>query len=465
MLCPRLLYPQSEEVERDKNGERKQLMKKRIKPRGYQVKAAEVATTSRKKRILIVSPGASGKSVMIALCVKVLRALKQKKRILIVTHRREIIEHLKRTLHILGEKPAIIMGADTTEPGDVTVASIESLLTRGLPKADVLIIDEAHRTAAASYKKLIAAFSDKRVIGFSATPYRLDGKPLDEFETMYEAITVEECIKKGWIVAPTCYNGEAAFLPEVRTSGSEYSPKQLQQMVTKDGLIGSVVRTAKKRLEKRQAVLFAVSVPHSQALTAKLNEAGIKAVHVDGAMPTEERKKNIYDFEAGKYQVICNCMLLTEGWDMPECDAVILCRPTLSLSLYLQMIYRCMRAGGRFPAIVLDHTWAVALFGLPDRDRKWSLDCGEQRQGTSTSIGVRICKSCEYINDKEDDECIQCGEDLKTEYNRVMVPWERAAFELRSVVYSKVKEIAERKGHDKQWIEAMLAKPDVAALL
>ena len=444
----------------------------RLQRRAYQERAARDAYSSTRRKVLVVSPGGSGKTIIIARIVQLAR--KQKKTVLIISHRREIVVQTKKLLARLKEKPAILMSTETTANGPmpVTIASVATIMSRGIPEADVLIIDECHRSAAKTYLKVVRRFDrdKKRIIGLSATPHRLDGQAMGNiFDRMIEAAKPSDLLGK-YIAKPIMVSGDPKQLPELDKTdwktGKDYNTVDLAALVTKDGLIGDIVHEAKKRLGRRRAILFAVSVKHSKLLTKRLKMAGFKAVHVDGGMKTADRDKIRDDFEKGKYQILCNCELLNEGWDMPTCDAVIMCRPTRSETLYLQQAARCMRTGGKYKRpLIQDHAWMYASFGDPDKDRDWSLK-GTGLLPPKKFNPISMCPKG-HLNPASATKCRVCGVKLSKKH-RVLVPFERLAMRMKRMTKKRIAELkawAEENGKGPAWLKEELAKPSVTAFV
>jgi superfamily II DNA or RNA helicase len=443
----------------------------KIQKRKYQIDATDAAYNAQRK-VFVVSPGGSGKTIMIALLVKKARA--EKKRVLVVSHRREIVTQTRTVLRALGEEPAILLGSDSTDiNGSKTIiASVATLSSRGFPTSDTLIIDEAHRALAPTYRKLVQYFDEKgkRVIGFSATPTRIDGQALSNvFDHMIEAAKPSQLIGK-YIIAPTVYSGDPRYLPDVaQLKGTkEYQVKDLTSEVMKQGLLGNLVTNVKSRLGNRQGILFAVSIIHSKECQRRLRRAGYKVAHVDSEMPEHERDDIIERFKRGEFQILCNCMLLNEGWDMPECDAVIMCRPTRSLSLYLQQCARCMRPGGKFEPVIIDMSWNFAKFLRPEDDRDWSLDGGGLIPDRSAP-GMKVCHNeveegetgemveCGVVNAPDAEVCKRCGGDLKR--HRILIPGERGKRHLKRMTAQRIKEIekwAAANGKSPAWAKKVI---------
>ncbi len=429
--------------------------------RAYQVKASKEAYESSASSLLVVAPGGSGKTVIAAQITR--RARRDRKKVLIVSHRREIIHQTVGVLRARGERPSVIMGDETSERVNSTVvASIDTLTRRKwYPAADVVIVDEAHRAAAASYARLIDHYKQEgaKVIGLSATPYRLDGRSLlPVFEEMYEAAKPSELLGK-YIMKPRVFSAPPEHLPDLvglRTAGGDFRIDDLVRLVNKKGLIASIVSTAKKHLQGRLAVAFCCSIPHSRRVAAELNEAGIAARHLDGGASPKERDELLNDLRKKRIRVATCCMVLSEGWDLPECGAVIMARPTRSLSLYIQMANRCVRMGSRRP-LILDHACNTVMHGFSWTDREWSLK-GRALSDPKAAPLLKVCPLCGCVNHLGVTVCEVCGGEMKVK--RIISPKERRELELaewskreKGLRRKKILEFAEEKGLGKDWVE------------
>ena len=161
----------------------------------------------------------------------------------------------------------------------------------------------------------------------------------------------------------------------------------------------------------KRAVVFCVSIKHSQHVVDQFNRSGIKSVHIDGKTKIENRDKAIEDFKKGIIKVLSNVDLFGEGFDLPALDAVILLRPTKSLGLYLQQVGRSLRPfDGKKEAIILDHVGNCQEHGLPDDDRNWTLEQGKSKnKKDKNQISVRICIKCFNAQRSTFDKCQSCG--------------------------------------------------------
>ena len=196
----------------------------------------------------------------------------------------------------------------------------------------------------------------------------------------------------------------------VATAGGDFKRDDLAKVMDKPAIVGDAVAHYNRLAPGKRAIAFAVSVDHSKHIAAQFNAAGIAAAHVDGSMDSSTRDVIVDDFAAGRLQVLSNADLFGEGFDVPAVEAVILLRPTQSLSLHLQQIGRALRpAPGKPHAIILDHAGNAMRHGLPDDDREWTLeDRKKRKRGEKSEVPVKQCPECYRVHTPA-PECPQCG--------------------------------------------------------
>jgi DNA repair protein RadD len=333
------------------------------------------------RKILIVAPTGSGKTVIVSAIIH-----GADRRALVVAHRREIVNQTSAKLTAFDVHHGIIQAGDENKLrplARVQVASIQTLHARAIraetmlmPLADLIIIDEAHHACARTYKAVIERYPNAIVLGLTATPCRGDGRGLGGiFTTMLQCPQVAELIDAGHLVKSRVYAPVDPDLQGVQTRSGDYVESQLEERMNHDNLVGDIVTHWLKYGERRRTVAFACGVGHSVHITNEFQLAGIRAEHLDGATPKPERDALLARLASGETEVVCNCMVLTEGWDMPEVGCAILARPTKKMGLFRQMIGRVLRpADGKADAIILDHSGAVFRHGMPEDRVDWTLD-------------------------------------------------------------------------------------------
>lgn len=385
-----------------------------VQLRRYQLDAIEEVfrlIAAGERRILVVSPTGSGKTVIIAEIIRRLKAQHQK--VLFLDHRREITTQTVDKLRVVGVTPGVIQRGFPRSPlNPVQVASIQSLsswLNRAsmeLPDADVICIDEAHHTPARSYRNLLKQYPDAILVGLTATPCRADGRGLGgDYDVMVECPDVPELIAHDppYLVPCRVYSSPPPDLKGVRTTAGDFNRQQLASRVDTPKLVADVVSTWFKHAEGRPTIVYATSVGHSVHLRDRFIEAGITCEHVDGKTPIDEREEALARFRSGAVKIICNCGVFTEGTDLPDTGCIVLARPTKSLGLYRQMVGRGFRpAPGKTHVIILDHGDHIHRLGMPDDRMEWELHA-DRLAARNTDQAKREAAGTRIV------ECSQCG--------------------------------------------------------
>jgi superfamily II DNA or RNA helicase len=339
----------------------------------------EVAQGQRK--ILMVAPTGAGKTVIASAIIK-----RGARRALVVAHRREIVNQTSDKLTAFGVHHGVIQAGDEDKlrpMASVQVASIQTLHARAIrstampmPPADLLIIDEAHHACAPTYRAVLEQYPEAIVLGLTATPCRGDGRGLGGiFTTMIQCPQIAELIDNGYLVKTRVYAPVDPDLRGVQTRQGDYVESQLAERMDREKLVGDIVTHWLKYSDGRRTVAFACNVGHSVHICDEFVRAGIRAEHLDGETSIGDRAAILARLESGETRVVCNCMVLTEGFDMPDIGCCILARPTKKMGLFRQMVGRVLRpAGGKPDAIVLDHSGAVFRHGLPEDYVVWTLE-------------------------------------------------------------------------------------------
>jgi DNA repair protein RadD len=352
--------------------------------RPYQVEIIDkvrVAIAGGHRRVLMVLPTGGGKMVLSAAIIG--SAVGKGKRALFLAHRRELIQQSSQKLYAVGVDHGIIQAGFPIRPdAPVQVASVQTLYARAvrsstmdMPDADVVICDEAHHGRARSYQRIFERFPDAVVVGMTATPCRGDGRGLGSiFDVIVEGPSVADLVRDGYLVASRVYAPSIPDLDGVKVERGDYVEKQLEAKVNTDALVGDVILHWFKLADRRPTVVFAVGVAHSVHLRDEFRKAGVSAEHIDGNTPVEERDHILAQLAKGAVEVVCNCAVLTEGWDSPQVSCIVLARPTKSVGLYRQMVGRVLRpAPGKLNCTVLDHAGAVFEHGFVDEPIEWTL--------------------------------------------------------------------------------------------
>jgi superfamily II DNA or RNA helicase len=340
--------------------------------RPYQTEVIEQCRqqlASGKNKICLVAPTASGKTIIAAEIIR--KTVANNKRVLVRAHTREIVG---QTSNKLADIPHGIILAEQTHGTyhDVLVASVQTYWSRVMrtkrmepPAADLIIVDECHHIRAHTWHEIIKSYPGVPLIGLTATPCRGDGRGLGEvFDVIVECPQVPELIKLGYLVSTKTYAPPAPDLRGVGVQAGDYVVSQLGARMNDNGLVGDIITNWLKRASGLKTIAFAVNVAHSQHIANEFNRAGIAVEHVDGSTPTTQREEILHRLASGTTTVVSNCMVLTEGFDLPDLQCLILARPTRQMGLYRQMIGRGLRiAEGKQCLVVLDHSGAVYTHG------------------------------------------------------------------------------------------------------
>jgi superfamily II DNA or RNA helicase len=366
-------------------------------------------------RICYAAPTGSGKTVLFVDLVCRIRAMRNQ-HVVIVVHRQELIDQTCAALAAVGLDYGIIAAGYTENPDiPIQVAMAQTLANRlnRLAEVDFLIVDECHHATAQTWRSILAAAPEARVLGVTATPERLDGAGL---RGLFDALVIgplpAELIADGWLSSFVIFAPERMIdLKKVRTVAGDYAVGDLARRMGAGFILDDALSEYRKHLDGRSAIAFCTTIDHSRTVARFFRAGGIRAQHLDGDTPREERRALITALAAGEVQVITNCNLIGEGLDVPEVRGAILLRPTKSLALYLQQIGRALRpAPGKERAIILDHSGNVFRHGFPDLEHKWSLD-GRPKKKDRALVGR--CPECGAVIPISVHECPECGADLR----------------------------------------------------
>lgn len=387
-----------------------------LKLREYQLRGIEQASkriAAGARRLCLVLPTGGGKTVVASEIIR--RAVARGRRVLFLAHRRELLDQTINKLTDAGVHDVGLVLAGERQRyrphAPVQVASVQTLVRRVMPPADLVFVDEAHHSNAGSYEKILANYSRASILGLTATPVRDDGRGLvEQFDDCLVVSTPRELIAEGHLAKPRVFGArERADLSKVHTRGGDYVHAELENAMMKSRLIGDVVQHWIKLAHDRTTVVFATSVAHSQSIVQAFRDYGVAAEHLDGTTPADERKAILARLASGVTEVVSNCAVLTEGWDLPRCKCVILARPTQSLSLYLQMAGRGLRPWEGVDPLLLDHGECVDRHGFPQDERDWASYFSGKKRGANDSAPVKDCPSCYAIVPAAAKVCDACG--------------------------------------------------------
>ena len=317
------------------------------------------------QKTLLVLPTGCGKTIVFAKVAE--ECVRQGDRVLILAHRGELLEQAADKIGRSTGLGCATEKAEATCLGSwfrITVGSVQSLMRESrLNKFDedyfnTIIIDEAHHCISDSYQRVLNHFHDAKVLGVTATPDRGDMKNLGSvFENLSYEYTLPKAIKEGYL-SPI----KAVTIPlqvdltGVGVQSGDFKAGDLGTAL--DPYLEQIAEEMKKYCVDKKTVVFLPLVKTSQKFRDLLNAKGFRAAEVNGE--SKDRAEILEDFDKDKYNVLCNSMLLTEGWDCPSVDCIVVLRPTKVRSLYCQMVGRGTRLSpetGKDHLLLLDFLW------------------------------------------------------------------------------------------------------------
>lgn len=315
------------------------------------------------KKTLLVLPTGCGKTIVFAKVTE--DCVSQGDRVLIMAHRGELLDQAADKIH-----QATGLGCATEKAEEscrdswyrIVVGSVQTLMREkrlnqfSQDYFDTIIIDEAHHCLSSSYQRVLGHFSEARVLGVTATPDRGDMRNLGQyFESLAYEYTLPKAIKSGYLVPIKALTVPLKMdLSSVGVQSGDFKVSDIGTAL--DPYLHQIADEMLKYCKDRKIVVFLPLVKTSQKFRDILNEKGFKAAEVNGE--SSDRAEILKDFEEDKYNVLCNSMLLTEGWDCPSVDCIIVLRPTKVRSLYSQMVGRGTRlSAGKIDLLLLDFLW------------------------------------------------------------------------------------------------------------
>lgn len=304
-----------------------------------------------------------------------------------------VVASLGMTARWTAHRRELIAQATAKVPATCGVFSVQERRTF---RSELLVIDEAHHATSASYQRHLAEHSGA-VLGLTATPFRLDGRGLGEvFRELVVATSPAELVGNGTLIEPRYFSVGKVDASKFRKVAGDYRQDDIAAVMDRPKCIGDAVTEYRERTPGTRAVAFCVTVDHAKHVTDAFQAAGIAAEYVSGDMAKGERDAVLERLRAGATKVVANCMILTEGWDLPALETAIVLRPTSSLCLHLQMLGRVMRAAeGKRGATVLDHAGNVKRLGRATDPIEYSLDGKATRPSSAT--GLKTCPKCYAI--------------------------------------------------------------------
>lgn len=325
--------------------------------------AVEQEWASGKRKTLLVLPTGTGKTVVFSKIAE--DQVRQGGRVLIMAHRGELLDQAADKLHRMTGLMCSVEKAEQSCLGSwnrVTVGSVQSLqrenrLNRFSPDYfSTIIVDEAHHAITDGYRRVIDHFPDANVLGVTATPDRGDMQHLGQvFDSLAYEYSIVQAIREGYLCKIMAQTIPLEIdMSELKTQAGDYTLGSIDHAL--DPYLEQIASEMENYCKDRKTVVFLPLIATSQKFKQILNAHGFRAAEVNGQ--SDDREQVLKDFADGRYNVICNSMLLTEGWDCPDVDCIIILRPTKVRSLYCQMVGRGTRLSpGKDHLLLLDFLW------------------------------------------------------------------------------------------------------------
>lgn len=316
-----------------------------------------------------------------------------------LTHRRELQEQTGQLLREHG-----------------IAARVEMVLTEanrlGQHERPALIItDEAHLSRSNSWMKVLNYYNT-HTVGFTATPVRLDGKPLgDIYDDLVTGVSVTWLIENKRLSPYEYYAPTTVETDGLRVQGGDYVIKDLEQLMSDRAIYSDVLKSWERLAKGEKTIAYCVSVNHAKETAEMFTAAGYPAVEIDGGTPAKQRAEIMRKFRDGEITVLCNVGIISEGVSIDDVTCCLLLRPTESHALYWQQAMRCMRYQPGKTAKIIDAVGNYTRNPLPDADVEWSLTASAKKKPRINEEGdffIRTCPKC-FMVFKTAPVCPFCG--------------------------------------------------------
>ena len=345
------------------------------------------------RSVMVQMPTGTGKTVLMAEVIRQEMGNEElgmmngnSKGILIVAHRRELIEQIRQTLRVFGLSQEWVRVESIQKLyshfGDSPRVIRDATHTGDSPRWEpqLVIVDEAHHAVAKTYRMLWERWPEAKFLGLTATPCRLSGEPFtDLFDVLVQSWSVSEFIRKGWLsdLDYISVKSDSSDFKKVagldkRGLDGDYQTKQTALVLDTEESIAHLYQSYKHFADGKKGIVYAINREHALHIAAYYQERAVRCAVIDSNTPAKERLQTVEKYRQQELDVLVNCEIFTEGFDVPEVEFIQLARPTMSLALYLQQVGRGMRVSkGKDKVIVLDQVGLYLSMGLPTKERDW----------------------------------------------------------------------------------------------
>ena len=346
------------------------------------------------KKLCCVLPCGAGKTAIFCYLAYLNTLKKPSNRVLILLHRKEL---LKQTIDAFQA-----FQINTDHINIAMIQSFKNTLKAGVKPYSLIIIDECHHATSNSFKTVLNAYSKTALIGFTATPARLDGKPLGAiFNRLIVGVDYSYLISNNYLVDYDYFSPDLNFdFSKWKLKSGDFDTVDNALHLDKKAIYGDILKYIDL---SKKTIIYSPTIDYSKKLEAQINEhfSARVSAEFNGTTPQNERNRIINDFKNDKIKILINVDLIGEGFNVPSCDCVFLLRATQSLTLYIQQAGRALRSDPQNPnkrASIFDFVGNIYRFGFPDVPRSWSLNStiknSHKHETVHDSLIVKTCPNC-----------------------------------------------------------------------
>jgi DNA repair protein RadD len=445
-------------------------------PRPHQVRALEMLRESvrpvakggrGKRRPLLKFPTGGGKTYVAAVVFANMKQKNPNARLLFIVDAISLIDQTVTAFYEEGLYDIGVIQADhimTDWSKSLQVASVQTLRRRGMPKADLIIVDEAHCMDSWLLSVLASdEWAQVPVIGLSATPW---SKGLGHhYDDLIEPVSMQALINQGYLCPFRVYASAHPDLSGVKTVAGDYHEGQLSEVMRDDVLTADVVQNWLRNGQGRPTFLFGVDCAHAKKLEARFLAAGVPWAYIDAYTEKDDRRRILGQLDAGEIKGVASVGCLTKGVDLPSVSCIILARPTKSEMLFVQMLGRGLRtAEGKEDCLIFDHSDTTLRLGFPtdiNHPELCTAKKGEKKKQERSAPLPKECPSCSVLKPAKVHVCPSCGfkpekrseiEEADGELVEVTGKKRTATKSEKQLFYSMLLSIARARGRSDGWV-------------
>nr|DAE44617.1 MAG TPA: Type I site specific restriction modification protein [Caudoviricetes sp.] len=347
--------------------------------------------------VLVQMPCRSGKSfIMYKICED---AQKKESNVLILSHR-----------NLLNKQTGDLIKLNNVRIENVST-EVRHLGENGYPA--IILVDEAHLSATETYTKIFDYYNESILIGFTATPCRLDGKPLGNiYDCIVKGPTVTELIDKGNISQFDYYAPKVNLnMQDVKVGNGDYNLTDLEEVMLDSKIYGDIISNYEKLAKGKQAVAYCVTINHANKICELFNNAGYSCKCIHSQMSMKARQEIMDEFKQKKITIISSVNTISEGITLPTCEVCLMLRPTQSTALFVQQSMRALTPQEGKKAIIIDYVGNCYRHGLPTDEQEYSLKEKTKCRNSNGEPDVlcRRCSNCFLVYPGKDSICPYCG--------------------------------------------------------